>query len=116
MTTLIQRLVHRAAVLLAVLVLVPVASAGRNGVSSTAGLHGPPRAAVTTCHQYCGAARPSLSAPIIVRTEPSSSAENGFRWLDAAIGFGVACGAMLLGLGAFVIRRNARVVPAETAG
>jgi hypothetical protein len=110
----IQRVPPRAAALLAVLVLVPVASAGRHGPGSSAAPHRP-RATAATCHQYCGAARPSISAPVIVRTAVLSAPESGFEWLDAAIGFGVACGAMLLAAGAYTIKRRARAVPAETA-
>jgi hypothetical protein len=90
--------------------------------SATAGYHRPGTPSrvgsrhATPCHQYCGVARrqsPKLSAPVIVRFE---RAARGFQWSDAAIGFGVGCGAMMLGAGALLARRRARLVATNTAG
>jgi hypothetical protein len=53
---------------------------------------------------------------VTVHTVVASAPRPGFRWLDAALGFGIACGAMLLGAGVFAVRRRGRVVPADTAG
>jgi hypothetical protein len=71
----------------------------------------------TTCHQYCDVAHQNgtaLSTPVVVRTEAAPS--RGFEWVDAGIGFGVACGVVLIGAGALAIRRRSRLVQVKTAG
>jgi hypothetical protein len=98
----IRHVVRLAPVLvLATAVLAPTAGAGRYSLAA------PPQAAATqmtrpaaTCHQYCSAAVQTRGsqAPAtrsFVRRElvPGSA---GFRWADAAIGFAVACGGILL--------------------
>ena len=71
---------------LAVATLAPAAGAGHGRVG-------------TSCHQYCSSARQSGRAPAathaLVRTElaPTSAA---FDWGDAAIGFAIGIGAMVL--------------------
>jgi hypothetical protein len=47
----------------------------------------------TTCHQYCGTGVPGRA---IVRTELVPGSGAGFHWADAAVGFAVACGGILL--------------------
>jgi hypothetical protein len=114
MFTRIPQLARYTAALLAVLVVVPAASAGRFGPGSSAASTRP-RVSASTCHQYCGAVRPRVSAPstpLIVRTETVATSDRSFQWLDAAIGFGVGCGVMLLAASAFIVKRRARVVPA----
>jgi hypothetical protein len=44
-----------------------------------------------------------------------SASRPGFQWFDAALGFGFACGAMLLGAGALAIKRRRRVIRADVA-
>jgi hypothetical protein len=65
---------------------------------------GPPQRAtpVTTCHQYCDVARRSerptpATSHALVRTELVSTSA-GFAWGDAAIGFSIGIGAMVLAL------------------
>jgi hypothetical protein len=50
-----------------------------------------------------------------VRTVVTSASQAGFQWFDAALGFGFACGAMLLGAGALAIKRRRRVLRADAA-
>jgi len=72
--------------------------------------------AATRCHQYCDVAHgngPALSTPVVIRTEAAPA--RGFEWLDAGIGFGVACGLALLAAGAMLVKRRARVAPLEPA-
>jgi hypothetical protein len=70
-----------------------------------------PRPAAT-CHQYCGTGVASGSrAPAghaIVRTELVPSSDAGFQWADAAVGFAVACGGILLIFLALLGMRRAR--------
>jgi hypothetical protein len=84
-----------------VAVAAPCATAGRFGPgqpgATTTVEPRPPRA---LCHQYCGAGvqthgSQTRAARSLVQTElvPSSDA---FQWADAAIGFAVACGGILL--------------------
>jgi len=78
-------------------ILASGAWAGRYSIAT-----GPPQKAtpVATCHQYCdgvrrsGRTRPEASHAL-VRTElvPASA---GFAWGDAAIGFSIGIGAMVL--------------------
>jgi hypothetical protein len=106
-------------VMLAAAVLAPAAGAGRYGPGTTSGATltrqaSPPAA---TCHQYCGVAvAPGRGAHApasraVVQTELVPSADAGFQWADAAVGFGfaVACGAMLLILVAVRAGRRTRV-------
>jgi hypothetical protein len=120
----IRHLVHGTTLLLLVAAFVaPAAIAGHYGPGYSAApeareVSAPPP---PPCHQYCGAAGIPLglskpSTPVIVRTKLVASVDRGFDWLDAAIGFGVACGAMLVSTGALVARRRARVAAAEVAG
>ena len=125
MSVRIRQLACFAAAALALLVVASAAPASRYSPGSSAGPLGP-AVAPTTCHQYCdtvGSTGSGKSTPVIVRTE---IVHGGFRWLDAAIGFGVACGLMLLVGGAVAARRRVRVArdyrpaervaPLETAG
>ena len=83
-------------------VLASTATAGRYGPA------GPPRTAAAqqesrttgTCHQYCGAGvqtrgsqAPAVRSLVQTKLVPGSDA---FRWVDAAIGFAVACSGILL--------------------
>jgi hypothetical protein len=63
---------------------------------------GPPQRAtpVATCHQYCDGARRSdrptpATSHALMRTELVSTSA-GFAWGDAAIGFSIGIGAMVL--------------------
>ena len=66
-----------------------------------------------TCHQYCTAlygththsGRPVVT---VVTTRPVTATANpGFNWDDAAIGFGVAWGLVVLALGSLLLIRRA---------
>src|SRR5262249_28895971 len=117
MSTRMPQLVCATALLLSVLAVSQAASAARYGPGTSAtpiktGI------AATTCHQYCdttGRVTHTKTTPVIVRTEVVAP-RDGFRWLDAAIGFGVACGLALLAAGALVAKRRARVAPLGPAG
>jgi len=104
------RHIRQALVALAILVLaaslVPAGSAKRFGPGYAATPDRAP-ASVTTCHQYCKASSRISRRPVIVRTELIAT-RVGFRWPDAAIGFSVACGAMLVAAGAVVSFRARR--------
>jgi hypothetical protein len=89
----------------------------------------PASAGATPCHQYCGSIAshrvvghgpdpllPEGGTPIVVHTKMVPSTDEGFHWLDAAIGFGVACGAMLLSAGPLAARRRARATAAGLSG
>jgi hypothetical protein len=115
-----QQLVRRAMLLLlAAALFAPAATAGRYGPGSSS----PPasmRASTppqTTCHQYCGSAAGRQVArkttPVIVRTELVSANDRGFDWLAAAIGFGAAWGAILLGGAALFARHRVQLAHAE---
>lgn len=116
----IPHLAFTVAVLLAALALalVPAASAGRYGPGFTpAPAHAALKATPAPCHQYCSAAGRSLSLPSrFVRTTITTTSNAGFQWFDVVTAFGVACGALLLVMGVFVIKRRSPVVPAKTAG
>jgi hypothetical protein len=65
-----------------------------------------------TCHQYCGTGVASGShapaGPAIVSTELVPSSGAGFHWADAAVGFAVACGGILLVFLTLIGTRRAR--------
>jgi hypothetical protein len=111
----ITRTVRLATVsVLAAAVLAPAAGAGRYSIAAP-----PPQKSqvAATCHQYCGVDhsygnnRPATSHSL-VRTEllPTSG---GFDWTDAAIGFAIGIGAMVLVLAVGTGSRRLR--PANTA-
>jgi S1-C subfamily serine protease len=99
---------------LAAVILAPAASAGRYSIAAP-----PPQASqvAATCHQYCGfehyrtGSLPAGSRSLL-RTElvPASS---GFDWTDAAIGFAIGIGAMVLVLAVGTGSRRLR--PANSA-
>jgi hypothetical protein len=101
--------------LLVAAVLAPAAGAGRypfGTPESTQTRQASPPAA--TCHQYCGATAPSGAAQVlpthaVVQTELVPRSADAFRWADAAIGFAVACGAVLLVSLTVLAGRRARV-------
>ena len=99
--------------LLAAGVIAPTAGAGIYGPGSPqpAPAQPQPRPAAT-CHQYCGTGVASGSrAPAvraIVRTELVPSSDAGFQWADAAVGFAVACGGILLVFLTLIGTRRAR--------
>jgi hypothetical protein len=99
---------------LAAAILAPAAGAGRYSIAAPPPHRGTP---VATCHQYCNGALPSgetlpATSRALVRTElvPASS---GFDWTDAAIGFTIGIGAMVLVLAVGTGSRRLR--PANTA-
>ena len=105
--------------LLAAAILAPTAGAGRYGPGRTPGvaLIRQESRPATTCHQYCGAGVPGRSsrAPAgraVVRTELVPSSDAGFHWADAALGFAVACGGILLVFLAVAAGRRTRFRPA----
>jgi hypothetical protein len=117
MSTRMPQLVCATALLLSVLVVSQAASAARSGPGTSARPI-QTRIGATTCHQYCGTTgrvTHAKTTPVIVRTEVVAP-QAGFRWLDAAIGFGVASGLALLAAGALVAKRRVRVAPLEPAG
>jgi hypothetical protein len=78
-------------------ILASGAWAGRYSIAT-----GPPHRAtpVATCHQYCDGARRSgrttpATSHALVRTELVSTSR-GFAWGDAAIGFSIGIGAIVL--------------------
>jgi hypothetical protein len=99
---------------LAAAILAPAAGAGRYSISAP-----PPQTnePVATCHQYCSGALPSggtlpATSHALVRTELVSTS-GGFDWTDAAIGFAIGIGAMVLVLAVGTGSRRLR--PANTA-
>jgi hypothetical protein len=94
---------HTILVLLGAAILVPAANARYNppAPSPTAAV----ARAATTCHQYCGTSRRDArppAGPAVVRTELVRSPNDGFDWLDAAVGFGFAL--VISAAGALLIR------------
>jgi hypothetical protein len=89
--------------------LVPVATAGGYAHRSTSPSDRAWLAA--TCHHHQTCAGPSASRPVEMIV--SSSADR-FQWSSAAIGFGVACGAVLLATGVVLVRRRTRLIDAGT--
>jgi hypothetical protein len=88
--------------LLAAAIAAPAAGAARH--ESRAG---------STCHQYCGVGVASRGSgapagPAIVRTELVPSSDAGFHWADAAVGFAVACGGILLVFVSVLVARRTR--------
>jgi len=62
-----------------------------------------------TCHQYCGSVDQHLSRQPVPTVRPrivTVVADAGFNWSDAAIGFGVACGLLFLGLGSRLLHQT----------
>jgi hypothetical protein len=99
--------------ILAAAILAPAAGAGRYSISAP-----PPQRneLVATCHQYCSGALPSggtlpATSHALVRTE-LVTASSGFDWTDAAIGFAIGIGAMVLVLAVGTGSRRLR--PANT--
>jgi len=99
---------------LAAAILAPAAGAGRYSIAAPPSQRSGP---VATCHQYCSGALPSggtlpATSHALVRTElvPASA---GFDWTDAAIGFAIGIGAMVLVLAVGTGSRRLR--PANTA-
>ena len=111
-----SRIVRGLAIVVALASLTPAsATAGRwgPGTPSRAGEQPTVHMPRGTCHQYCSSVdqhltqthpgRPtSATRPRIVTV----LADGGFNWNDAAIGFGAACGLMLLSLGSLLLRRQ----------
>lgn len=98
---------------LAAAILVPAAAAGRYSIAAP-----PPQGStpVATCHQYCGVGHAYGNTRLatsrsLVRTELVSSS-SGFAWGDAAIGFAIGIGAMVLVLAVGTGSRRLR--PANT--
>ena len=100
--------------ILAAAILAPAAGAGRYSIAAPPSHQGKP---VATCHQYCNGALPSggtlpATRHALVRTE-LVPASNGFDWSDAAIGFAIGIGAMVLVLAVGTGSRRLR--PANSA-
>jgi hypothetical protein len=100
--------------ILAAAILAPAAGAGRYSIAAPPPQRDEP---VATCHQYCTGALPSggtlpAASHALVRTE-LVSASGGFDWTDAAIGFAIGIGAMVLVLA--VGTGSRRLKPANTA-
>jgi hypothetical protein len=101
---------------LAAAILAPAAGAGRYSIAA------PPQEqsrAIATCHQYCNGAVPSggtlpTTSHSLVRTE-LVSASGGFHWADAAVGFAIGIGGMVVVLTIGTGRRRMRLRPANTA-
>jgi hypothetical protein len=109
--------------ILAAAITVPTAGAGRYGpgrIPQPASAQ-PESHPAATCHQYCGtgvAARRGVRAPAshaVLRTELVPGSAAGFQWGDAAVGFAVACGGILLAALALLGVRRARLRPAGDA-
>jgi len=95
-------------------ILAPTAGAGRYSIAAPPAQMNEP---VATCHQYCSGVLPSggtlpATSHALVRTElvPASA---GFDWSDAAIGFAIGIGAMVLVVAVGTGSRRLR--PANTA-
>ena len=110
----ISRATRLAAVsVFAAAILAPAAGAGRYTIAAPPAQRNEP---VATCHQSCNAALPSggtlpATSRSLVRTELVSSS-TGFAWGDAAIGFAIGIGAMVLVLAVGTGTRRLR--PANT--
>jgi hypothetical protein len=111
-----NRILRGLAIVLALASLTPAAAtAGRWGpgtpsrASEQTTVHVPRR----TCHQYCSSVDQRLSQrPVLTTVRPrivTVVAGGRFNWSDAAIGFAVACGLMLLSLGSLLLRRQAGI-------
>jgi hypothetical protein len=99
----------------------PTATAGRYDRDHFVVRNTPGRGALQrgTCHQYCGAVGTSMRT-VEPASQPSIRTEivyrdRSFQWLDAALGFGVACGAMLIGAGVFTVSRRSNAGGAKAA-
>jgi hypothetical protein len=95
-------------------ILAPTAGAGRYSIAAPPTQRSEP---VATCHQYCSGALPSggtlpATSHALVRTELVSTS-GGFDWTDAAIGFAIGIGAVVLVLAVGTGSRRLR--PANTA-
>lgn len=97
------------AAIVVMLVLVPAAAAGSSQRSTPRSWN----AAICHNHQICERPGASGSVPVEVTVSPSA---DRFQWSSAAIGFGVACGAVLLATGVFLVRRRTRIVDAGILG
>jgi hypothetical protein len=107
---------------LAAAIVAPAAGANRYGPGRTPQPVPAQREArpAATCHQYCGTGVQSRGsrAPAghaIVRTELIPSSDGGFHWTDAAVGFAVACGGILLVFLTLLGARRMRFRPAGGA-
>ena len=111
-----------AVLLLAAAIVAPTAAANRYGPLRTPE-SAPARQearSVSTCHQYCGPAvrrqgSRAPAGPAIVKTELVERSDAGFHWTDAAVGFAVACGGLLLVSLTVLAGRRVRVRAAKSA-
>jgi len=118
-----SRIIRGLAIVVALASLTPAsATAGRwgPGTPSRAGEQPTVHMPRGTCHQYCSSVDQHLSQRPALTTVPprivTVVADGGFNWNDAAIGFGAACGLMLLSLGSLLLRRQGGIRQArETA-
>jgi hypothetical protein len=111
-----NRILRGLAIVVALASLTPAAAtAGRWGPGTPSRASEQPTVHVPrgTCHQYCSSVDQHLSQrPVLTTVRPrivTVGAGGGFNWSDAAIGFGVACGLMLLSLGSLLLRRQAGI-------
>ncbi len=111
-----NRILRGLAILVALASLTPAAAtAGRwgPGTPSPASEQSTVHMPRGTCHQYCSSVDQHLSQrPVLTSVRPrivTVVADGGFNWNDAAIGFGAACGLVLLSLGSLLLRRQAGI-------
>jgi hypothetical protein len=114
-----NRILRGLAIVVALASIMPAAAtAGRWGPGTPSGANEQPTVHMTrgTCHQYCSSVDQHLAQTHPGR--PTSTmrprivtviADGGFNWSDAAIGFGAACGLVLLSLGSLLLRRQAGI-------
>jgi hypothetical protein len=118
-----SRIIRGLAIVVALASLTPAsATAGRWGPGTPSRASEQPTVHMPrgTCHQYCSSVDQHLSQRRLLTTvRPrivTVVADGGFNWSDAAIGFGAACGLMLLSLGSLLLSRQAGIRQArETA-
>jgi hypothetical protein len=118
-----NRIIRGLAIVVALTILTPAsATAGRSGPGTPSRASEQPTVHMPrgTCHQYCSSVDQHLSQrPLLTTVRPrivTVVADGGFNWSDAAIGFGTACGLVLLSLGSLLLRRQAGIRQArETA-
>jgi hypothetical protein len=99
----------------------PTATAGGYGPDTSAARDARPPSTLPagTCHQYCDVVSMSkrtvkAATPLTVPTKIVSR-DGNFHWLDAALGFGFAWGAMLIGAGVLVASRRSHAAEYDSS-
>jgi hypothetical protein len=113
-----NRIIRGLAIVVALASLTPAsATAGRWGPGTPSRASEQPTVHMPrgTCHQYCASVDQHESQPLAGRSMLTTlqprivTVNDDFDWADAGIGFGAACGLVLLTLGTLLLRRHARI-------